>query len=185
MRHFGLQVVTWIFARCVPKREREALLGDLAEEYALRMQEMSSSAALGWYLRQICVSAPALLWRRLTRMAWIPTAGVALLAYAAVGVMESTVNWTVYGSPATSADACRPLGMSLTFPAVVLIGYVAARFRRSATLALAAMMLLAVTLMTLLAHENLPLWYRLAYFLVGPAAALIGAALCSLRAARR
>jgi len=62
---------------------------------------------------------------------------------------------------------------------MVLIGYFAARFRRSAAIALGAMMLVAVTVMTVSATENPPEWYRLAYFFVGPAAVLIGTALRS------
>ena len=46
---------------------------------------------------------------------------------------------------------------------------------------LGAMMLFAVIVMTAWTTESTPLWYRIAYFFVGPAAAFIGSALCSLR----
>ena len=45
-------------------------------------------------------------------------------------------------------------------------------------------MLFAVTAMTVWTTERTPAWYRIAYFFVGPAAALIGSALRSLRAPR-
>jgi hypothetical protein len=184
MRHRGRDTLTWIFARLVPKDEREPLLGDLAEEYLLRSNAASPAAALRWYLQQVCASAVSLLWARLTRAAWLSTLGVALLALAAVGIAGFIVNWAVYSSPETRTDAYRPLGMLLTFPVVVLIGYCAARFRRNATITLAALMPLSVTLMMLSADEIMPLWYRIAYFFVGPAAIFIGGAVCSLRWAR-
>ena len=178
MRHRGVLVATWILARLVSRDEREPLIGDLAEEYALRADTASSSAAFRWYLQQICASAAPLLYARLAEAAWIATAGVALLAYIAVGVVEVTVNRAISGSFAASYNA---LGMVVIFPMVVLIGYFAARFRRRAAVVLGAMMLLAVTVMTATTTESMPAWYRIAYFFVGPAAAVIGSALCSLR----
>jgi bacteriorhodopsin len=172
MRHQLPHVALWILSRLVSEGEREPLVGDLAEEYALRASAVSSSAALKWCLRQVWASVPAVLWARLTRVPWISTIGVALLAYIAVGVVELTVN---------RATAYNPLGMLITFPMVVAIGYVAAGVRRSAPLVLAGMMLIAVTAKTLVADEAVRARYRFAYFFVGPVAAFIGTALRSLR----
>ncbi len=157
-------------------------MGDLAEEYALRASAASASAAFRWYLRQVCTSAPPLLWISMTRAAWVSTVGVALFAYLAVGLVEATVNWAIANSAAAPTGAYNPLGMSITFPMVVIIGYFAAGLRRQAVFVLAAMMLLSVTAMTLWAAESMPTWYRIAYFLVGPAATFIGSAMHSLHA---
>jgi hypothetical protein len=184
MRSRGLQATTWVFARFVPAAEREPIVGDLVEEYALRANASSSSAALKWYLQQVCTSAAPLLWARLRGVAWISTIGVALLAYIAVGVAETTVNWAISNRTATGAFAFKPLGLMIVFPMIVLIGYFAARFRRGAPVVLGAMMLLVVTLMTLLTSESMPPWYRVAYFIAGPSAAFIGGSLRSLRLAR-
>jgi hypothetical protein len=184
MRHRVLHVAMWILSRLVPEGEREPLVGDLTEEYALRANAASSSAALKWYLQQVCMSAPPLLWARLTRAAWISTVGVALLAYIAVGVVELIVSWAISRLSASGTAAYSPLGMIITFAMVVLIGYFAARFRRRAATVLGAMMLLAVTVMMLSTTESMPLWYRVAYFFVGPAATYIGTALSSLRSSR-
>jgi uncharacterized membrane protein AbrB (regulator of aidB expression) len=131
---------------------------------------------------RVCASAPHLMWARLIRVPWISTIGVALLAYIAVGVVELVVNWATSGASAHAAYD--PLGMFITFPMVVLIAYFAARLRRTAPLVLAVMMLVAVTVMTLSAAEDVPPWYRIAYFFVGPVAACIGSALRALRPGR-
>jgi hypothetical protein len=177
-------VATWALSRLVPEGEREPLVGDLTEEYALRANAASSSAAFKWYLHQVCASAPRLLWARLTRAVWISTVGVALLAYIAVGVVELIVNRVISSSSASGTAAYSPLGMVISFPMVVFIGYFAARFRPRAAIVLGAMMLLAVTVMMLSTTEDMPLWYRIAYFFVGPAAAFIGTVLRSLRPSR-
>lgn len=170
-------------SRLVPDPEREAIVGDLVEEYALRAHASTSSTALKWYLQQVCASTPPLLLARLRRTAWISTIGVALLAYIAVGVVETTVNWAIANRTAAGAFAFKPLGLVILFPMIVLIGYFAARVRRGAAIVLGAMMLLVVTLMALLTSESMPLWYRIAYFIAGPAAAFIGSGLRSHRLA--
>jgi hypothetical protein len=176
MRNSSLHLATWVLARLVPENEREPLIGDLAEEYALRSKAASSSAALKWYLRQMCASVPPLLWARLRRPTWLATFGLALAAYVAVGIVDVLVNWVI--------SRFNPLSLLLSFPIVVLIGYCAARFRPRAPIVLAAMMLVTVTVMTLTASESPPLWYRIAYFFVGPVAAFMGSALNSRREAR-
>jgi hypothetical protein len=184
MRHRALHLATWILSRLIPEGEREPLVGDLTEEYALRANAASPSAALKWYLQQVCASVPPLLWTRLTRTAWISTLGVALLAYFAVGVVEFTVNWAISRSPETGTYTYNPLALVIMFPTVMLIGYSAERLRRRAAVVLGAMMLLVVTLMMCSSTEPMPGWFRIAYFFVGPAAAFIGSALRSRRAAQ-
>lgn len=174
----------WALSRLAPRSQREALIGDLAEEFALRANTASSSAALKWILRQVCASAPPLLWARLTGAAWISTVGIALLAYMGVAVVELIVNSAIASVSATTAVAYSPAAMLITFPLVVVIGYFATRYRRGAAPVLATMMLLSVTAMTLWATESMPTWYRIAYFVVGPAATFIGSALCARRVSR-
>jgi hypothetical protein len=184
MRQLALHVGTWILSRILPEGERDPLVGDLTEEYALRAKASSSSAALKWYLQQICSSVPLVLSATLTRVAWISTIGVALLGYIAIGVVEFVANWAMSRSSTLAAAAYNPLELLITAPMVVLIGYFAARFRRGAPIVLATMMLLVVTAMTLWSTESMPVWYRITYFVVGPAAACIGSVLRSLRPSR-
>jgi hypothetical protein len=177
MSDWRLQVAMWLVSHLAPEGEREVLVGDLVEEYALRASAISPAAALRWCLLQACASAPPLLWGRLRRAAWIATVGVALLAYTAVGVVEFVVNRAMANPAAAGPIAYTLPGLIIPFPTVVLIAYFAARIRRRAPLMLGAIMLLMVTIMTVTSAETVPTWYRIAYFLVGPAAALIGGAL--------
>lgn len=182
MRERAVYVATWVLSRIVSRGEREPLLGDLAEEYALRANAGRASAALQWYLQQACASAVLLMWARLRRATWIRTGGVALFAYIAVGLVEFIVNLAIRGPSTSRYNA---LGLVITFPMVVLIGYFAERFRRRAAMVLGAMMLLAVIAMTVWATERVPTWYRIAYFFVGPTAACIGSLLGSVLRSRQ
>jgi len=173
-----------IFSWFVSKDVRESLIGDLEEEYAARMATDSSSAALRWYLRQICASIPPLLWIRLTRATWLATLGVALLAYITVGVAQLIVFWAASNTFSTTHHA---FDVIVIFPIVVLIGYFAERLRSGAAILLGAMMLIAITAMTVFVSESSPVWYRVAWFLVGPTAAYVGGVLrpTVLKLARR
>jgi hypothetical protein len=184
MRHILLPAAIWVLTRLVPEDEREPLLGDLVEEHARRAAGASSSAALRWCLRQVCASIPPLLWVRLARAAWIPTLAVALPAYIAVGIAELCVNWAISSWYGPGAATTNPLGLLLMFPTVVLIGYLAAALRPAAAMVLALMMLAAATAMALWSTESVPVWHRIAYFFVGPAAAVTGVALHLLRTER-
>jgi hypothetical protein len=114
----------------------------------------------------------------------MPTIGVALQAYIAVAAAELSVDWAISNWTAAGAFAYKPLGPIIHFPMVVLIGYVAGRFRRGAPIVLGVMMLLVATAMMSLTTEDMPHWYGVAFFVTGPAAAFIGSALRSLRPAR-
>jgi hypothetical protein len=177
MRHRYVNLATWILLGLVPRSEREPLAGDLAEEYSLRSKAASSSAADEWYLRQVRASVLPLLWARLRRPEWRATLGVALAAYVAAGIVELTVNWAMATSSATGSTAYNPLGLFVVFPLVVLVGYFAARFRPGAPAVLAGMMLLAATIISASTTESVPLWWRIAYFFVGPVAACLGGTL--------
>jgi len=181
MGQLPLHLATRILSRLLPKGEGEALVGDLVEEFEIRAKLTSRAAASRWQLRQLCLSAAPLFWSRLTRAAWISTLGVALLAYLSVIPVEYIVNRVLANSTAAGTFGYLLLGLAIPFPAVVLIAYLAAGLRPRAGIVLGAIMLLMVTIMTLSAHEAVPLWYHIAYFVVGPAATLIGSALRSTR----
>jgi len=171
-------------ARLLPASHRPGFAGDLLEELALRERESPAPAARLWLLRQVARSVPPLVWCALARTKWLSTLSCAFVAYVAVGLTEFLVNWALSGAPG-GGGAYRPLGMVLTFPAVAVIAWAAATYRRGAPWVLGAMMLLAVTVMTLTSAENLPTAYRVAYFIVGPLAVTLGAALRGRSAAPR
>jgi hypothetical protein len=170
----ALALATWVLSRLVSEGDREPLIGDLEEEYALRVRADSSYAPRVWYLRQICSSIPPVIRTRLAGEAWFATLGVALVGYLAVGLGQLAVAWAI---PSSSEPTYNPLGLIVTFPLIVLIGYFAERSRRGAATVLAALMLFAITAITLLIAVSAPVWYHAAYFFVGPVGAIVGGAL--------
>jgi hypothetical protein len=170
----ALSLATWILSRLASKDDREPLIGDLEEEYALRVRADASYAPRLWYLRQIYSSIPPVIRTRLSREAWLATLGVALVGYVAVGLGQLAVAWAI---PSSSEPTYNPLGLIVTFPLIVIIGYFAELSRRGAATVLATLMLFAITAITLLIAVSAPIWYHAAYFVVGPVGAIVGGAL--------
>lgn len=81
-------LATWLLAQAVPERNREILLGDLHEEYALRAQFAPTSTATLWYWGQACRSIPPLVWSSARNGRWLFTLAVAIGAYLFVGIFE-------------------------------------------------------------------------------------------------
>lgn len=176
MRNRALSVVLWLFSLLVGRDDREPMIGDLLEEYAARSRKVGNNRAFIWILRQACISAPIWIRARLARAAWPATLGIAMLAWLAIAVVETLVNRAT-AAWLSADEAYNPAAMFITMPLVMGIAFIATRVRRQAAAALALLMLLAVTLMTLTAHEVMPLWFRIAYFVVGPVATWMGARL--------
>jgi hypothetical protein len=173
-----LRVSTWIFSRLVPKDIRDALIGDLMEEYARRASPTSSSAALQWYLRQICTSILPMLGTRLRRATWLATLGVGLISYFAVAALQPFVRRAISSSFANGYFAADLIAI---FTTIVIIGFLAERLRRRASIVLGLMLLLTLILMTVSSTSDVSVWYRIAYFVAVPAAALLGSILPSFR----
>jgi peptidoglycan/LPS O-acetylase OafA/YrhL len=173
--------VTWIFSRLVPKDLREALIGDLMEEYARRSNASSPAAARKWYLRQICASILPMLWMRLRRATWLVTLGVALISYLAVAIVQPFVRRALSTSFASSFLAFDLIAL---FATITLIGFFAERLRRWASLVLGVLLLATLIVMTASSTADVPLWYRISYFFVVPAAAVLGSVLSSRRSTR-
>src|SRR5262249_43603542 len=73
----------WLLGCLLSERDREAVMGDLAEEYALRAR----SASL-WYWGQVYRSVPSILWRSARGGHWLPALSVAMGVYIAAGAAE-------------------------------------------------------------------------------------------------
>jgi hypothetical protein len=176
--HPALRIATRMLSWLVPPDHRQALLGDLAEEYAQRARHHSSSAVGWWYLRQLGASLPSLLWFALTQTAWLSTLGMALLAFLAANETQFLIRQRIASS---FAGAHAELNLMFFVPAVALSGYFSEGLRRRSAIVLGVMMLVSIIPM-IFDGSNSPVWLRIAWLLLGPVAALPG--ILPLRATR-
>jgi len=172
-----------ILARLMPPAHAEALLGDLLEECRLRLQAGSHVSVAGWYWRQLASSVSALLWASVRRGAWLITVVTAVASYIAAAGIQFVLLYAL--SPMTTSMSVREVVALLTFAAALAAcGYVAASIRLGAA-RLLAFLVFASTFVMLAMGTRAPFWYQWLLLVVGPAAAIAGAALSGrLRRAR-
>jgi hypothetical protein len=116
---------------------RDAVLGDMAEEYYMRAEMQGEYAAHAWYLDQAYRAAPHLILDGLKNLGAggiAHLAGAALKAYASIFAIAAVVLPLVMLLP---HDVMRPSAITtfaLGLPITLLGGYLAARFGRRAPL---------------------------------------------------
>ena len=154
-----------------------ALMGDLAEERVRRVHADGPYRAARWYRTEICRSLAAAARLRLADTVRSAPWSIAIGAYMLVAVLDVTMRLLLSGVWPDAAQPTSVLRIVSQLPGIALISYIAARFDRRAPLLLGAMMLLAALSMTTLTAETMSTAFIVAYFTIGPGAAVLGALL--------
>ena len=170
-----LAVSQWTLARLMPPAQAEALIGDLLEERRLRLQAGSHVGVAGWYWRQLASSVSTLLWASVRRGAWLITVVTAVASYVAAGAIQLAIQFAL--SPMTTSKSVWAVVFLLSFAAALAAcGYVAASIRLGAA-RLLAFLVFAATCQMLAMSPRAPFWYEWSLLVLGPVAAIAGAAL--------
>jgi hypothetical protein len=179
------RVATWLLGCLLPPRDREAVLGDLIEEYAIRAGSPPLSTVARWYWWQVSRSIPQILWSSIRREGLLSTLGVAFGAYIAAGLLEFAGVAAISKLLGPNAGPFAVLNVVIGLATMVLGGYVAAWIRPGAASALAGMVMIAVVILMVTMSDSAPLWYGLTFLIVGPLAALAGGTLYFTKDTRR
>jgi len=176
--HSPAPMATWLLERVLPERDQAAILGDLIEEYELRARSTTPWMVSRWYWGQVCRSIPRMVWGSVSRGRWLPTLGVAMGAYIAAGALEFAA--TVAISKLLTPDALVYTVISLVvgLTTMVIGGYFATWIRPGAGTVMAGIVMIVVAVLMMTMSGSAPLWYGLAFLVVGPLAALAGGTLC-------
>ena len=165
-----------ILERLMPPAQAEALLGDLLEERRLRLQAGSQVSVAGWYWRQLASSVPALLWASVRRGAWLITVVTAVGSYIAAVGIQFVLQYAL--SPMTMSKSMQAVVVLLSFAAALAAcGYVAASIRLGAARLLAFLVFATTCWMLVNSTGRASLWYEGSLLVLGPLAAIAGAAL--------
>ena len=181
---------------------REVVLGDLAEEFALRVSRDGPRPARRWYYRESLRVAPFLLrdwWRRLRANDVGSLAAVVVLSSMFLVALELFLQFAVRGlegalggrhGPLASMHRAAPgvaaLMLAWTAADGVAAGYVAARLGRRAPLPSAvALGVTWIGVMVLTQGQAVPLWFRAANAATLLIALVAGAVACACSVAAR
>jgi hypothetical protein len=168
------------FACCLlesllPDPYREAVLGDLIEEYTLRVESTSRLTASRWFWSQTFRSAPSMVWSSLRSGNCFVNITIAMGVYIFMGTLKFAADWMM--SKLFTANQATYVALA---PIVFLVttaigGCVAARIRRGATifLALIVMITVAILIDVKVCSIPVPWWYQFGFLTLGPLAVII------------
>ena len=178
------RLATLLLRTVLPARDRETLLGDLLEEYALIAQH----AADRWYWRQAFRSVAPILWSNIRRGGWLKTLGVALAAYLLVSLAmpsESVLTLIYPETPFHRDVVYIALSFMVCAWLTIVAGYFAARMRSGAPVVLAAVVAVMGVVSLIHTGDRAPFWYQLFLIVIGPLGAIAGGRLYARRKEKR
>jgi drug/metabolite transporter superfamily protein YnfA len=168
------RIAIWLLESLLPEEDRDAVVGDLIEESALRARASTRATATWWCWGQVARSIPLVLWSDLRRGHWFGTLGVAIVAYVAASVLESVGVALVFELLHPDPRLAIVLSAIVGLATMVLGGYVVASIRQGAAPALAGIIFIVVAVLFATIPNSAPLWYGLTFLIAGPVAALAG-----------
>jgi hypothetical protein len=162
----------------LPESNREAILGDLIEEYALRVESASAVAAPRWFWAQACRSVPCMFWSWLRSGNCLVTLSIAVGVYLFMGVLKLAADSMISKLLAPN-QTTRVVLAPIVFLAVAAMGgCIAARIRRGATIFLAFIVMMTVIALVEIKVCTVPVpwWYPFGFVTLGPLAVLLAPA---------
>ena len=151
-------------------------MGDLIEEYALRAESTSPSAASRWFWSQAFRSVPLMIASSLRAGNWLTSVVIALISVyigmasfkLAIGVMLSKL----FAPGQTGHIVLNAVEFLM---ATAIGGCIAARIRRGATIFLALFVMFTVAILIELKICTIPTpwWYQFGFLSLGPLVVLV------------
>ena len=175
------RLADWVLSCAIAPADREAAVGDLTEEYAIRLRGGSATRAACWYWGQVLRSVPWLLWLPVRRTGWLATFCVALAACACQAGVELGIRSAIVRLPPAAGPGDDPrwiVASVLVLASIVAVSFASARIRPGASSVLAGIALIAVALqLTLRNGAGLSVGSQLVAMVAGPSAACAGGVL--------
>lgn len=174
-RYLPLAFARWLFEFILPVPYQEAMLGDLIEEYTLRLESTSSFSASRWFWSQTCRSVPSMAWSSLRRGNWLINMSIAMGLWIVMGILKLGADLAIsklIGPERPTNVVLAPIAF-LTTAAVG--GCVAARIRRGVMIFLALIVMITVVILIdiQICKVPVPWWYQLGFLILGPLTVLI------------
>jgi hypothetical protein len=158
---------------------RDALLGDLIEEYALRAESASPLTASRWFWSQAWRSVASLVWSWLRGGDWFISMSIAMGVYIAMGMLKFAADATISKLLAPGQTSSVVLAPVVFLTTTAIGGWVASRIRRGATIFLALIVMITVAVLIDLKVCTIPVpwWYQFGFLTLGPLSVLMAPAI--------
>lgn len=175
-RHSPPMFACWLLKSLLPDHYREAVLGDLIEEYRLRIGSTSRFTASRWFWSQTFRSVPfmfglSVLWSGNC----FTSISIAMGVYIFMGTLKFAADWMISKLIAPNQATYVVLAPIVFVTTTAIGGCVAARIRRGATifLALIVMITVAILIDVKVCSIPVPWWYQFGFLTLGPLTVII------------
>ncbi|HEV8046150.1 MAG TPA: hypothetical protein VGP35_00360 [Terriglobales bacterium] len=165
----------WFLESVLPNPYREAVLGDLIEEYKLRIESTSRFTASRWFWSQTCRSVPSIVWSSIRSGNWLISMSIAMGVYIFMGTLKFVAD-LMLSKLFSSQQMTHVILPPIVFLTTTAIGgCAAARLRRGATTFLALMVMITVAILIDLkvCSVAVPWWYQFGFLALGPLAVVV------------
>ena len=171
------RLADWVLAGAASPEDRQAVVGDLVEEYAIRAREGSRLCASCWYWGQVVRAVPWLLWLPVRRDGWFGALAVALAACAVQAGVELVAAAVIRAFAVPGASISLSIGLMVVLVSMFVVSYAAARLRPGAGTLLTLIAVVAVLAQSLALGPSALGLAHVAAALAAPSAAFAGAAI--------
>jgi hypothetical protein len=165
----------WFLESVLPNPYREAVLGDLIEEYKLRIESTSRFTASRWFWSQTCRSVPSIVWSSIRSGNWLISMSIAMGVYIFMGTLKFVAD-LMLSKLFSSQQMTHVILPPIVFLTTTAIGgCAAAQLRRGATTFLALMVMITVAILIDLkvCSVAVPWWYQFGFLALGPLAVVV------------
>jgi hypothetical protein len=172
-------LVCWLLESVTPAAYREAMLGDLVEEYTLRAASTSPRTAARWLWSQTGRSVPPLVWSSVKSSLrsgnWLISMSVAMGISIFMGMLKVAADLAISKLIAPQQWTQVVLAPIVFLTTTAIGGCVAARIRRGSMicLALIVMITVAVLMEVKVCTIPVPWWYQCGFLILGPLTVLL------------
>jgi hypothetical protein len=159
----------------LPSRYPEAMLGDLIEEYTLRAESTSPSAARRWFWGQACRSIPFIVGSSLRTGDWLISASAATGVYVVMGMLKFAADFMITKLVAPKQTTYIVLAPIVFLTITSIGGYAAARIRCGTAVFLACIVMITVGVLIAVkaCPVTVPWWYQFGFLTLGPLSVLL------------
>jgi hypothetical protein len=183
--HSPPTLASWLLESVLPAYYRDAMLGDLVEEYTLQTESTSAFAASLWFWCETCRAMPFLMWSSL-RNGWLRNMGGAAGVYLMMAALKFAADLTISKLFLPRETTHVVLAPILFLSTAAIGGCIASRIHRGVTILLAFMV--AITVMVLIVIKlctiPVPWWYPIGFLILGPLTVVVAAAIFGTHKAR-
>jgi hypothetical protein len=174
--------VCWLLGSVLPTPYREAMLGDLIEEFTLRVESTSLSTAARWFWSQGCRSVPSMVWSSLRTGDWLISMSIAMGVYIGMGMLKFAADLMISKLVVPEQTTYVVLAPIVFLTITAIGGCVVARIHRGATIFLTLIVMISVAVLIALKGCTVPVpwWYQFGFLILGPLAVLITPAVFGL-----